>query len=171
MSIHILLEKIKSFLGSEKGKDIFVGIVVVCVAISSFVLGRLSVAQKDLQNPVVVKFDPSVTDYFIKKGESGESSALLGDEETSPSLKEKSSLEENGGGDSTAEEKEVLGAKEEKGDAPAWISSHPATVERIKTIQGLIEKQPCPPCVSLTFDWPKIQAQMLELGSVKKSAS
>ena len=62
-------------------------------------------------------------------------------------------------------------AKEEKGDAPAWISSHPATVERIKTIQGLIEKQPCPPCVSLTFDWPKIQAQMLELGSAKKSAS
>lgn len=119
MSIHILLEKIKSFLGSEKGKDIFVGIVVVCVAISSFVLGRLSVAQKDLQNPVVVKFDPSVTDYFIKKGESGESSALLGDEETSPSLKEKSSLEENGGGDSTAEEKEVLGAKEEKGDIVA----------------------------------------------------
>ena len=119
MSIHILLEKIKSFLGSEKGKDIFVGIVVVCVAISSFVLGRLSVAQKDLQNPVVVKFDPSVTEKKKKKGESGESSALLGDEETSPSLKEKSSLEENGGGDSTAEEKEVLGAKEEKGDIVA----------------------------------------------------
>ena len=48
-------------------------------------------------------------------------------------------------------------AKEEKGDAPAWISSHPATVERIKTIQGLIEKQPCPPCVSLTFDCQKFK--------------
>ncbi len=74
MSIPILLEKIKSFIGSEKGKDIFVVIVVVCVAISSFLLGRLSIAQNSTSSPVVVKFDPSVTDYFFKDEKAGEAS-------------------------------------------------------------------------------------------------
>ncbi len=57
-------------------------------------------------------------------------------------------------------------AKEEKGTAPAWVSSHPATVERIKTIEALMVKQPCPQCRSLAFDWQQVQAQVDE---VKKS--
>lgn len=73
MSIPIYLEKIKSFLGSEKGKDVFIFIVIVCVAISSFILGKLSVADNVASKPMVVKFDPSVTDYFFKEGEGGKS--------------------------------------------------------------------------------------------------
>ena len=52
-------------------------------------------------------------------------------------------------------------AKEEKGDAPAWISSHPATLERIKTIQTLMEKEPCPPCKPLVFDWGRVQKALV----------
>ncbi len=73
MSIPIYREKIKSFFGSEKGKDVFIFAVIVCVAISSFVLGKLSVVESNASKPVVVKFDPSVTDYFYKEGEGGKS--------------------------------------------------------------------------------------------------
>jgi predicted Zn-dependent protease len=62
-------------------------------------------------------------------------------------------------------------AKEEKGDAPAWISSHPATLERIKTIQTLMEKEPCPLCKPLVFDWVQVQKQVAELSHVDKSKS
>lgn len=42
-----MLEKIKQFIESDKGKDILTMIIVVLVAISSFGLGRLS---KDSEN-------------------------------------------------------------------------------------------------------------------------
>ena len=72
MSIPVLSGKIKSFMDSEKGKDVFIFVVIVCVAISSFVLGKLSVAQKNTNNPIVVKFDPSITDYFYEEQKGGE---------------------------------------------------------------------------------------------------
>jgi Zn-dependent protease with chaperone function len=54
-------------------------------------------------------------------------------------------------------------AKEEKGDIPAWGSSHPATLERINTIQDLMRQQPCAACQPLVFDWPQIQVQAVAL--------
>lgn len=42
-------------------------------------------------------------------------------------------------------------------EIPAWISSHPATSERIKTIQELIKNQPCANCRPLLLDWKKVQ--------------
>lgn len=66
MSIPILLEKIKSSIEGEKGKDFLVVLTVVCVAIASFALGRMSNSSIKTQNPVTVKFDPSITDYFYK---------------------------------------------------------------------------------------------------------
>ncbi len=60
-------------------------------------------------------------------------------------------------------------AKEEKGTVPAWVSSHPETTERIKTIESMITKQPCPQCKSLAFDWKQVQAQVGEVKKVEKS--
>lgn len=52
-------------------------------------------------------------------------------------------------------------ADEHKGkEAPGWISSHPETSERVKTIQGLIKSQPCPDCKALAFDWRPVQASL-----------
>jgi hypothetical protein len=100
MSIPNYIEKIKSFAESEKGKDVLVLVVMVCVAISSFTLGRLSITQKDAAKPMVVKFDPSVTDYFYKDGEGRET--LSGATSESPTL---SKSEQN----STPGEQEVAG--------------------------------------------------------------
>ncbi|MDQ5950040.1 MAG: Ada Zn binding protein [Patescibacteria group bacterium] len=100
MSIPNYIEKIKSFTESEKGKDVLVLVVMVCVAISSFTLGRLSITQKDAAKPMVVKFDPSVTDYFYKDGEGRET--LSGATSESPTL---SKSEQN----STPGEQEVAG--------------------------------------------------------------
>jgi hypothetical protein len=47
--------------------------------------------------------------------------------------------------------------KEHGSSAPAWISSHPATSERIKTIQTLIKESPCADCRSLTYDWSAVK--------------
>jgi Zn-dependent protease with chaperone function len=47
--------------------------------------------------------------------------------------------------------------KEQQINIPAWISSHPATGERIKTIEKMIKEQPCPDCQSLALDWKKVQ--------------
>jgi predicted Zn-dependent protease len=47
--------------------------------------------------------------------------------------------------------------KEPGADIPAWISSHPATSERIKTIEELLKNQPCPQCQLLKLDWKKVQ--------------
>lgn len=60
-------------------------------------------------------------------------------------------------------------AKEEKGSTPEWVSSHPETKERIKTIEALIAKQPCPPCRTLDVDWKQVQAQVAEVKKVEKS--
>jgi Zn-dependent protease with chaperone function len=43
-------------------------------------------------------------------------------------------------------------------EVPEWISSHPATAERIKTMQKLIQEQPCPSCKPLTLDWKRVKA-------------
>lgn len=43
------------------------------------------------------------------------------------------------------------------GDLPEWISSHPATGERIKTIQKMLQEQPCGECKTLQVDWKKVQ--------------
>lgn len=40
------MEKIKGFITSDKGKDILIVIIVILVGLSSFGLGRLSVASK-----------------------------------------------------------------------------------------------------------------------------
>lgn len=72
MSIPTLFEKIKSFIEGERGKDAFLILTVICVAVCSFVLGRISVVDNKSQNPVVVKFDPSITDYFYKSESSGQ---------------------------------------------------------------------------------------------------
>lgn len=42
-------------------------------------------------------------------------------------------------------------------EIPAWISSHPATPERVKTIQNLIKQYPCNDCRPLMIDWKKVQ--------------
>jgi Zn-dependent protease with chaperone function len=46
-------------------------------------------------------------------------------------------------------------------DIPAWISTHPATTERIKMIQTMIKKQPCADCRPIALDWKKIQLDPL----------
>src|SRR3989344_6931030 len=48
ISINNSMEKIKQFMGSEQGKDIFTVIIVILVGLGSFGLGRLS---KNSQNP------------------------------------------------------------------------------------------------------------------------
>lgn len=42
-------------------------------------------------------------------------------------------------------------------DLPEWISSHPATGERIKTIQKMLLEQPCGECKTLQVDWKKVE--------------
>jgi Zn-dependent protease with chaperone function len=42
-------------------------------------------------------------------------------------------------------------------DVPEWISSHPATAERIKTMQKLIQEQPCGDCKPVSLDWKPVQ--------------
>jgi beta-barrel assembly-enhancing protease len=49
-------------------------------------------------------------------------------------------------------------AKQAGGDLPAWVSSHPATSDRIQTIQKMLQEQPCTECKPLQLDWKKIQA-------------
>lgn len=43
---------------------------------------------------------------------------------------------------------------------PAWLSSHPATSQRIANIQAMIRQQPCPACRTLTVagDWKRLMA-------------
>ncbi len=72
MSIPTLLEKIKSYIESEKGKDLLIVVTILCVAISSFFLGKLSHIENKQDNPIVVKFDPSITDYFYKSANEGQ---------------------------------------------------------------------------------------------------
>jgi len=48
-------EKIKSFTASEEGKLMYIVIVILCVAIGSYSLGRLSM--KNTENPVLVRFE------------------------------------------------------------------------------------------------------------------
>lgn len=48
-------------------------------------------------------------------------------------------------------------AKQPGADLPAWVSSHPATSDRIQTIQKLLREQPCTECKPLQLDWKKIQ--------------
>lgn len=47
--------------------------------------------------------------------------------------------------------------KEHGANAPAWLSSHPATSERITTIQNMIKTQPCPDCRTLSYNWPAVK--------------
>lgn len=47
--------------------------------------------------------------------------------------------------------------EENKSEIPEWFSSHPNTVERISTIQNMLDNQPCLACASLVYDWKKIQ--------------
>ena len=44
--------------------------------------------------------------------------------------------------------------------APAWLSSHPATAQRIANIRAMIRQQPCPSCRPLTVagDWKSLLA-------------
>ena len=51
--------------------------------------------------------------------------------------------------------------KEQGGNAPAWISSHPQTSERIQTIQSLIQASPCMDCRSLVYDWPAVKRVLM----------
>ncbi|MCX7096406.1 MAG: M48 family metallopeptidase [Methylococcales bacterium] len=47
--------------------------------------------------------------------------------------------------------------KEPGANPPEWISSHPDTAGRIKTIQDLISAQACKTCQPLVYDWAKVQ--------------
>lgn len=38
---------------------------------------------------------------------------------------------------------------------PAWLSSHPDISERIKTIEAMLNQQPCIKCTSIDIDWEK----------------
>ncbi len=42
-------------------------------------------------------------------------------------------------------------------DIPTWISSHPATTDRIASFQKLLKEQPCHDCRPLAMDWKAIQ--------------
>jgi len=46
------------------------------------------------------------------------------------------------------------------GTLPAWLSSHPATTDRIARLRALIRQQPCPACRPLQFagDWKSLMA-------------
>lgn len=48
-------------------------------------------------------------------------------------------------------------AKQPGADLPAWVSSHPATSDRIQTIQTMLREQPCPDCKPLQLDWKKVR--------------
>jgi Zn-dependent protease with chaperone function len=47
--------------------------------------------------------------------------------------------------------------KEPGANIPAWISTHPATSERIKSIENMLKQQPCKLCQPLLLDWKKVQ--------------
>jgi beta-barrel assembly-enhancing protease len=51
-------------------------------------------------------------------------------------------------------------------NAPVWLSSHPETLERIKSAEAYVAANPCKSCVALTWDKTKILA---ELGEDKDS--
>ena len=51
--------------------------------------------------------------------------------------------------------------KQSGAELPAWVSSHPATDERVKTIQKLLQEQPCADCQPLQLDWKKLRADKL----------
>lgn len=71
MSIHDFKEKIKDFVGSEKGKDFFVVGIIVLASIFSFGLGRLSISENS--DRVSVEYDPSLLTASVGslKGVSG----------------------------------------------------------------------------------------------------
>lgn len=50
-----------------------------------------------------------------------------------------------------------LQQQDKAADVPEWISSHPATAERIKTMQKLIQEQPCADCKPASLDWKPVQ--------------
>jgi Zn-dependent protease with chaperone function len=45
-------------------------------------------------------------------------------------------------------------------NAPVWLSSHPETLERIKSAEAYVAKFPCKSCVALTWDKTKILAEL-----------
>jgi len=58
MSIHNFKEKIKDFVGSEKGKDFFVVGIILLASVFSFGLGRLSISENS--DRVKVGYDPDM---------------------------------------------------------------------------------------------------------------
>ena len=50
-------------------------------------------------------------------------------------------------------------------EVPSWLSSHPATDERIQILQQLVNTMPCADCTSLDINWESVQT------SLKKSSS
>lgn len=61
--------------------------------------------------------------------------------------------------------------KEPGTELPKWISSHPATSERIKTIEELIKGHPCELCQPLLLDWKKIQSDFHHISARHHSQS
>jgi len=57
--------------------------------------------------------------------------------------------------------------KDRARDMPALLSTHPATPDRIATVEALAAAEPCPRCAPLAEDWPVIRDSLVRDGYVK----
>ena len=60
---------------------------------------------------------------------------------------------------------------ERKSDIPAFLSTHPATDERIKAIEANIAMTPCAACSPLAYDWNAVRESLVTDGLIKRSKS
>jgi Zn-dependent protease with chaperone function len=58
--------------------------------------------------------------------------------------------------------KKMAAEYKDKDNTPEWLSSHPETLERIKSAEAYVAANPCKSCVPLTWDKTKILADLGE---------
>jgi hypothetical protein len=68
------MEKIKHFIESEKGKDIFVVLIVILVGLGSFELGRLS--KENSSSGLKIEYTGTGSIKWLKRGCFGHFSAF-----------------------------------------------------------------------------------------------
>jgi len=81
MSINDKLQKIKQFLDSGKGKGLYIALLMICVASSSFGLGRLSKTAFNSQ-PVSIQYEAQSLVANVSQGLPGAGDKGIGDSST-----------------------------------------------------------------------------------------
>lgn len=56
-------------------------------------------------------------------------------------------------------------------DAPAWLSTHPATTERIAAVEAAIAAAPCAECRPSTSDWAAVRESLYAEGLIRRPAA